>query len=679
MSVEVKNNAGKDFGTIFKRRLNFLFALFSVFIVFIVLRLLKVQVFDHDYYASLSNTQYYTKITLPAKRGLIFDREGKILVTNYVVADIGADPFYLKKIGADVDKVAEELVRIFGGEKRRYLEKLRESDKRFVWLVKNATSEAVAKFDEFVNGLRSRREKEVYRGIIKVGKFKRYYPYDNLASHVLGVVNSDGKALMGLELEFDKILRGKNGVMKLTRDALGDVKASVEIEKVEPVDGYGLKLTIDVGIQTIIETELEKAIKEFEAKSGVVIVVDPWTGDILGLANYPNFDPNNYWLFDSESFKNKAIIDAFEPGSTFKIVPASLLLEKDSSKLFLKVNVEGGKSVIRGVKVVDFKPNDILSFREVLKYSSNIGMAKLGLELDKVGFYRHIKNFGFGTYTGVELPAEARGEVKVPDKWTPATKIYMSFGYELRATALQITMAYASIANGGILFKPRIVKEIIDSEGRVVKSFPVVKIRRVISEATARILTDILEEAVDEGTGVQAKVEGLRIAGKTGTAQMYEFGFYSKSHYRASFVGFFPADKPKYVCFVMLESPKKNYAGGIVAAPVFKRIAEQLSKLSSIEIQSDQKNFVAIKAEGNSFLEKGKKVNLKDANLMPDLRNLSIRSALERISSFDLKISIVGSGVVVDQTPKPGTRIKVGMECVLYCRDDLKVSWNDGK
>lgn len=677
MSLEVKNNAGKDFGIVFKSRLNFLFYLFIVFIVFIVLRLLKVQIFDHRYYVSLSNVQYYTKITLPAKRGLIFDREGRILVTNHIVADIGADPFYLKKIGANVDKVADKLVRIFGGEKRDYLEKLRESDKRFIWLVKNATSEAIAKFDEFVNGLRSRREKEIYRGIIKIEKFKRYYPYDNLASHVLGAVNSDGEALMGIELEFDKILRGESGFMKLTRDALGDVKASVEIEKVEPIDGYNLKLTIDVGVQTIIETELEKAVKEFKAKSGVVIVVDPWTGDILGLANYPNFNPNNYWLFDSERFKNRAIIDAFEPGSTFKIVPASLLLEKDPSKLNLKVDVEGGKSIIRGVRVIDFKPNSFLSFREVLKYSSNIGMAKLGLELDKIEFYRHIKNFGFGTYTGIELPAEARGEVKVPDKWSPATKIYMSFGYELRATALQIAMAYASIANGGILFKPRIVKEIINSGGEVVKSFPVVKIRRVISESTAKVLTDILEEVVNEGTGVQAKVEGLRIAGKTGTAQMYEFGFYSKSHYRASFVGFFPVDKPKYVCFVMLESPEKSYAGGIVAAPVFRRIAEQLSNLSPIEFEPGRKDFTAGKSEKISFLEKTETENVESVNLMPNLKNLSIRSALERISSFDLKVSIVGSGIVVEQNPKPGTKIKPGMECVLYCRDDLKVSWNE--
>jgi len=493
---------------------------------------------------------------------------------------------------------------------------------------------------------------------------------------VLGVTNTDGKALMGVELEFDKILRGKDGFMKLTRDARGVMKASIEVERVEPVDGYNLKLSIDVGVQTIIENELEKAVKEFEAESGVVIVVDPWTGDILGLANYPNFDPNNYWLFDVENFKNRALLDAFEPGSTFKVIPASLLLEKDPNKLYSKINVDGGKSIIRGVKVVDFKPNDVLSFTDVLKYSSNIGMAKLGLELDKVEFYKHIRNFGFGAYTGINLPAESRGEVKTPDKWTPATKIYMSFGYELRATALQIAMAYASIANGGVLVQPRIVKEILDSEGKVVKSFPVVRVRRVISERVAKILTEILEKVVDEGTGIQAKVEGLKVAGKTGTAQIYEFGFYSKARYRASFVGFFPAEKPKFVCFVMLESPKKNYAGGIVAAPVFKRIAEQLIKLSPVETEPQELEIAKNESEVFSSDENTIMIRVGDGK-MPDLRGLALRSALSKISPLDLKVNIIGSGVVIDQVPAPGTRVKAGMKCVLYCRDDSKISLNE--
>ncbi len=669
--MRLKNGYEKDLGVMFKARLDFLFWFFVVVLILIILRLLKVQIADHIYYTSLSNAQYYTKVTLLAKRGLIFDREGRILVTNLVETQIGADPFYLKSVDADINKVSEELAKIFGGEKRYYLEKLSDVSKRFVWLVKNATTEEVSKFDAFVNSLKEQKERRIYRGIVKIERFKRYYPYGKLASHVLGAVNIDGKALMGVEFEFDEILRGKDGYMKLTRDARGDVKASVEVEKVEPMDGYNLKLSIDVGVQTIIENELRRAINEFEAEAGVVIVVDPRTGDILGLSSYPDFDPNNYWLFTTENFKNRAVIDAFEPGSTFKVVPASLLLEKDPNKLYSKVNVDGGKSIIKGVKVVDFKPNDVLSFSDILKYSSNIGMAKLGLELNKVEFYRHIRNFGFGTYTGIRLPAESKGEVKTPDKWSPASKIYMSFGYELRATALQIAMAYASIANGGVLVQPRIVKEILDSEGKVVKSFPVVYVRRVVSEKVARILTEILEEVVNEGTGVQAKVEGLRIAGKTGTAQIYESGFYSKARYRASFVGFFPVEKPKFVCFVMLESPKKNYAGGVVAAPVFKRIAEQLIKLSPIESESEE--FNAVKSEVNTFSSAENITKVKDgAGEMPDLRGLSLRSALSKISLFDLKVSIVGSGVVVDQTPKPGTKLKAGMECILYCRDDLK-------
>jgi cell division protein FtsI/penicillin-binding protein 2 len=635
---------------------------------------LKIQVFEHAYYSSFSNAQYYAKVTLPAKRGVIFDREGKVLAMNIVGVQIGADPVYLRKVNADLDEIAGNLAKIFGGEKRFYLEKLNERNRRFVWLVKDASNFSVAKFDSFVYSLRTRREKEIYRGIIKIEKFKRYYPYDNLASHVLGAVNNEGKPLMGIELRFDKILRGKDGFMRLTKDGLGDVRASAELKLVRPIDGYSLKLTIDAEIQSIVESELEKGVKEFEAESGVALVVDPWTGDILALANYPGFNPNYYWLYSIENFKNRAIIDAFEPGSTFKIVPASLLLEKDSTKLYARVNIDGGESLIRGVKVVDHEPRDILSFVEVLKYSSNIGMAKLSLGLDNVEFYRHTRNFGFGTYTGIGLPGESKGELKRPDKWSSATKIFMSFGYELRATPLQIAMAYASIANGGVLIQPRIVKEIINSDGKVVKSFPILPVRRVISERTAKILTEILEKVVNEGTGVQAKVENLRIAGKTGTAQIYEFGFYSKSKYRASFVGFFPVEKPKFVCFVMLESPKKKYTGGSVAAPVFKRIAERLIKLSPVEIENGKEKFENVEKKKLMIV---KKVEPVEKGKMPDLRNLSLRTALKKISSFDLKVSIVGSGVVVDQNPKPGERITPGMECVVYCRDDFKINLSE--
>ncbi len=672
MKLEVRNNL-QDFRALFYARLRFLLGLFGLISVLIVLRLLKIQVFEHTYYSSLSNAQYYAEIILPAKRGIIFDRKGKILATNTIEVRIGADPVYLRKVKADLNEIAGNLAKIFGGEKKFYLEKLNERNKRFVWLVKDASKFSVARFDSFVNSLKTRREKEVYRGIIKIERFKRYYPYDNLASHVLGTVNNEDKPLMGIELKFDKILRGKNGFMRLAKDGLGDVRASAELELVRPIDGYNLKLTIDAEVQSIIESELEKGVKEFEAESGVALVVDPWTGDILGLANYPGFNPNYYWLYNVENFKNRAIIDAFEPGSTFKIVPASLLLEKDSTKLYAKVNVDGGKSLIRGVKVVDYEPRDMLSFVEVLKHSSNIGMAKLSLGLDNVEFYRHARNFGFGTYTGIGLPGESKGELKTPDKWFSATKIFMSFGYELRATPLQIAMAYASIANGGVLIQPRIVKEIINSDGKVVKSFPIVPVRRVISERTAKILTEILESVVNEGTGVQAKVENLRVAGKTGTAQIYELGFYSKSKYRASFVGFFPVEKPKFVCFVMLESPKKKYAGGAVAAPIFKRIVEQLIRLSPVEIETDKEKLENVKRKMITV----EKVESGEKGKMPDLRNLSLRTALKKISSFDLKVSIVGSGVVVDQNPKPGERITPGMECVIYCRDDFKINLSE--
>ncbi len=668
MNFDFKNTIAQDFLGVFNSRLRFLFYLLSFVLVLYVLRLVEIQIFKHSYYSAISRKQYFAEISLPAKRGLILDKEGRILATNVKMYQIAVDPYYLKKLKANLKEVAWNLSKIFGGDSKYYLDKLKDMNKRYVVLVRDANPTSVAKFDSFLNSLRSKTEKDIYRGIIKVEGFRRYYPYEEVAGHIIGAVGSEGKGLMGIEYEFDEILKGRDGLIRLARDGLGEVRASGELDKIEPTDGYSVKLTIDVGFQSIVEEELKKGVNEFNADGGVAIVVDPWSGDILALANYPSFNPNHFWSFDPQSYKNRAISDAFEPGSTFKIVPASILLEQDTMKLYTKVNVDDGNSLIRGVRVVDHKPYNMLSFSEVLKYSSNIGIAKLSLGIDDVKLYRKARDFGFGTYTGINLPGESRGELKTPDKWSPASKIYISFGYELRATPLQITMAYASIANGGVLIQPRLVKEVLNSKNKVVKEFPVIPVRRVISERTARILTRILEDVVNDGTGIQAKIDGLRIAGKTGTAQVYESGFYSKSRYRASFVGFFPVENPKFVCFVMLESPKKNYAGGVVAAPVFKRIAEQLIKLSPINNGNSTK--ILADVSGGNF-EKVREVDV--GNKMPDLRNMSVRSAVEKILPLNLNVSIVGSGVVIDQIPKPGSPVSPGMKCILYCRDDLKL------
>jgi cell division protein FtsI (penicillin-binding protein 3) len=669
VNFELKNTIGRDFVGVFNSRLRFAFYILSFVLLLYVLRLLELQIFKHSYFSNASRKQYFTEVILPAKRGLILDKEGRILATNVKMYQIAVDPYHLKKLKANLKDVAWNLSKIFGGDLKYYIDRLRDTNKRYVVLVKDASPVSVAKFDSFLNSLRSKTERDIYRGIIKVESFRRFYPYEEVAGHIIGAVGSEGEGLMGIEYEFDEILKGRNGLIRLARDGLGEVRASGELEKIEPMDGYSVKLTIDVGFQGIVEEELKKAVSEFDADGGVAIVVDPWTGDILALANYPSFNPNHFWSFDPQSYKNKAISDAFEPGSTFKIVPASILLEEDTMKLYAKVNVDGGNSIIRGVRVVDHKPYNVLSFREVLKYSSNIGIAKLSLEIDGVKLYRKARDFGFGAFTGIRLPGESKGELKPPDKWSPASKIYISFGYELRATPLQIAMAYASIANGGILVQPRLIKEVLDSKGKVVKEFPIIPVRRVISERTAKILTQILEDVVNGGTGIQAKIDGLRIAGKTGTAQIYESGFYSKSRYRASFVGFFPVEEPKFVCFVMLESPKKNYTGGIVAAPVFKRIAEQLIKLSPVNDENSSKTFTEISNENS---KKVKEIDV--GNKMPDLRNMSVRSAIEKVLPLNLNISIVGSGVVVEQIPKPGSTVFPGMRCILYCRDDLKLS-----
>jgi cell division protein FtsI (penicillin-binding protein 3) len=662
-------------------RLRFLLLISALFVLFLLSRLIYIQIVKHNFYSKLAERQYQEKVKIPARRGLILDREGNILATNIIRLSFAVDPVYLiERMGVKPEDMAVQFERIFSGDRRYYLEKLRKR-RRFVWIERDVSPDIARRFDLFVDSLISSagsigekiRIRNIYKGVIKVENFVRYYPFGELAGQVLGFVSRSGDILSGLELKFDNILRGRDGYMIMQRDALGELKPSIEYAKIPPVDGYNIKLTIDLKIQSIVEGELRDAVKRFKADGGVVIVMDPKTGEILAMANYPEFDPNRYWKYSSDAMRNRAIMDAFEPGSTFKIVPSALLLDKGMINSDDRIDVDNGVSHIRGVRVVDFKPYHILNFREILKFSSNIGMAKLSLRLPSRLFFRYTRNFGFGCFTGINLPGESKGEVKFPDRWNSATKIFMSFGYELRATPLQIITAYSSIANGGIMMQPRIVKAIVDSDGRIVQEFRPVVIRRVVSERTAKLITEILEDVVNEGTGVRAKVRGVRVAGKTGTAQKYEGGIYSKSHYRASFVGFFPVDDPKYVCLVMLESPRRGYSGGIVAAPIFKRIAEGIIKMSNVGISAEN---LAHKLSSKVDDKKGEDFRRKPAKvssyIMPDLRDMSVREAFMKLDGLRVRIKIIGSGRIFAQFPTPGRRLKPGSKVILYCSSSSK-------
>ncbi|MDP2911128.1 MAG: penicillin-binding transpeptidase domain-containing protein, partial [Candidatus Omnitrophota bacterium] len=404
------------------------------------------------------------------------------------------------------------------------------------------------------------------------------YPNGVIASHILGFTDTDNNGLEGLELRFDKHLKGVQGYRYAIRDAKQREVPSYEYKEIQPVDGDNIVLTIDNMIQSIAEKELENGYKKFHAKGACIIIMDPFTGDILALANRPSYDPNNArGGATADSRRNRAICDYFEPGSSFKIIAASSLLEEKAVRPDEKFYCENGEYKWHGHTYHDHTPHGWLAFRDVIKYSSNIGTMKAAQKLGPDRLYKYIKKFGFGEKTGIELPGEINGVTTHPSTWSKLSLCSISMGQEVTVTALQLSRAIAVLANGGNLVTPRIVEAIEDRTGHVIKKFETKKPQRIISEETAKEMRNILRGVVDSGTAEMAEVDGYFPAGKTGTAQKVESnGTYSHSKFTASFIGFVPYDDPRLVIAVIMDEPRPIYYGGVVCAPVFKKVTAEL-------------------------------------------------------------------------------------------------------
>ena len=492
--------------------------------------------------------------------------------------------------------------------------------------------------------------------------------------------------------------------------------------RIEPIDGQNLVLTIDAEYQQVVEEELARGIARTKAESGLVVMVDPGTGEILSLAHAPSVDPNNTTTLDQATLRNRSITDTFEPGSVFKVVTAAAALENAvvrtedtfyGEKGVYKAPMPGGR--VR--PVVDSHPLGNVTFRRAVEQSSNIVMVKVADRMGVQPMYTTGRAFGFGTSTGIELPGEVGGELKKPSEWSAPTLHSLAFGYEVAVTPLQIVMAYAAVANKGVLMKPYVVRHTLDAAQEIVTENRPEPIRRVISEQTAKTLTELFEGVVERGTAIQARVEGLRIAGKTGTSKKVVDGKYEAGRYTASFVGFFPADDPHIVCLVMLENLRGDvYSGGLASAPIFKGIAEKiftmagrfrndpvqavaratrngvpdvvnlktvdaLAALRAIGFEADVQGDGAIVVDQSPapgvVLGRGSTVELKTRDglkrisggitLVPDTRGLTIRRALNSLATQRLDAIIIGTGTVVGQSPLPGERLRQGARVTLRC------------
>jgi cell division protein FtsI/penicillin-binding protein 2 len=534
-------------------------------------RLVFVQLGACKPLSKLALDQYKTFICLIPKRGVIYDRNLKELAISINLNSIYLDPLLVQ----DKVSAAQKLSKVLGLNTDVILNKLNE-DRRFVWLARKVQPDI---------------EKAVRRLCIKGVDFikepQRVYPNAELASHVVGFVGLDDNGLEGIELVFDKFLKGTLGWRYTIRDAKQREVPGYEYREIPPADGNDVVLTIDSVVQAFAERELDHAFKKYNAKGGSIIVMNPYTGDILALANRPTYDPGNIKAYPVGTRRNRAVCDFFEPGSSFKIVTASAVLDDGVVCVNDKFFCENGEYKWCNHIYHDHKPHGWLSFKDVIKHSSNIGTMKAGLKLGEDNLYRYAKRFGFGKKTGIELTGEANGILRPPAKWSRLSICSISMGQEVTVTALQLACAISSLANGGYYVKPRIVDRIQDNQGQVIQKFEPKKLHRVLSEEALYEMRQILRGVVKEGTGTLAEIKGYFPAGKTGTAQKIEpNGTYSHRKFVASFIGFLPFDNPRFTVVVILDEPRPYYYGGVVCAPVFKKVAEQLMLYYRIEPQS---------------------------------------------------------------------------------------------
>ncbi len=554
--------------------------LLSVFIFlwfFIVIgRLFYVQVLNAEKFKKIKTRQNERIIKISPERGYIYDRYGRVLALTAKSYSIYLENRNKKESIKEIKKINGKIY-FQPDTYKKILKRIKEGH-RFIWVLRKIDEEEKEKiFSLELKNVHAIKDK------------KRHYPNMRIGCHVLGTVNVDNQGLEGVERTFDSYLKGRQGEAIIKQDARRKVYEARIIKK--PEKGESIVLTIDLVLQYIAQREIKKAVKENKAINGTIIIMNPRTGEILAMASYPDYNPNNLKTLVRDRRKNLAIELNYEPGSIFKVITASSVLEEAQIDLLKPIYCEDGRFKYRGEVFTDHTKYTYLSPREVIAHSSNIGTIKMALLLRARDIYRYEKSFGIGRKTGVELPGESSGILIPPKKWSGVTQASMAIGYGLLTTPLQMLTALNVIANDGYLVSPTIVKK-----GPEIKEK---KVRKVISLKTARIMKKFLRAVVEYGTGRNAGIDGFYVAGKTGTARKAINGHYSTEHYFSSFMGFVPVKKPLLSIIVVVNDPQNGkYYGGEVAAPVFKIVAEEsLRHLGIFPSYLEKKKIIFAKVE----------------------------------------------------------------------------------
>ncbi|NTW52287.1 MAG: transpeptidase family protein [Chlorobiaceae bacterium] len=616
----------------FGRRLGFMGVLILLFFVAIVVKLLGIQVVDVRKYREKASRQYDIVVTEKARRGRIFDRNGRQLAESIESISFYADPLHVE----NRDEVAQSFAAAFGKSKHYYLDLLKR-EKRFVWLERNIpVARAAGLMTEKIKGVGFRREQQ--------------RSYLNIASQIIGFTDRDDRGISGLEQQLDSELRGRDGIRIFQRSATGESYPAPDAEQIEPMSGNDVELTIDADVQGIVEDEIMQAVLNFRAKAAVGIVMDVRSGEIIAMANYPSFDMNHRTTVTSEQMRNRAVTDMFEPGSTFKVVMASAATETLHWTASQMVDGHQGTLQVYDRQITDHERLGVITFKEAITQSSNIVAATTAMKVGPENFYNYASSLGFGKKTGVGLIGESSGILKPIAKWDRTTLPWMGYGYQVMATPLQVLQSYATIANDGLRMKPFIIKRIIDRDGKPRKATEPKKVIQAVTPETARYMArEYFRAVVEKGTGVSAAVEGIEVAGKTGTAQKYTGSYHGQRAYLSTFVGFFPVDKPQYAVIIVVDEPQTAYYAAAVAAPVFKNVCGRAVACSR-------------EMQGRLNMKSTEKANLDRIStvVVPELKGLRMREAARLLEWHGLVMEHTGDtdGVVASQSVTSGTKVQ---------------------
>jgi cell division protein FtsI (penicillin-binding protein 3) len=614
--------------------------------------------------------RYRQEIEVDARRGNIYDRRGAELAVSVDLDSFFVDPVALQNNKLDPVVAARALAKALGLSADSLAEKMSKKS-RFIWVKRRVTpaeSQAVAKLDLIGKGVGVRKEP------------RRFYPNLSTAAHVLGFTDDQGHGVEGLERAMEMRLRGATDKVSAIFDARGGVVFSEELLDGQSAQGQNLTLTLDREIQVIAERELEMGVRAVEGRAGHVVVMDPMTGEILALANYPTFNPNSPGGAEPATRRNRAVQDRFEPGSVVKTFTIAGALAAGAISPSQTIDCENGAMQVGDATIHDTHRYERLTPAEILQHSSNIGTAKIGAALGKEGLFKQLRRFGFGARTDVDLPAETEGVLRNYKRWYDIDAATVAFGQGMSTTNLQLATAMAAIANGGKLVKPMIVSRISDVTGKVVEQMAPTVRRQVVPSNIAHMVGNMLTAVTGPGgTGEAAAMEGYLVAGKTGTAQKANaHGGYADNAWTSTFVGFVPAQRPRLVVSVVIDEPVIEHYGGIVAGPIFRRIAQaslrhlgvapeaNSDKLAELVKEMREQRAAASNAEPKPLMDARTRADKAPQQLaegqvrVPDLKGYGARAALVTLQRAGLSVTLAGSGATVEQRPLAGAVVNLG-------------------